>query len=560
MNQGILDGRIEKTYRLVDEGFPLAATLAGVHLYDDRLDSYDSGHIESLATDLKSMADMLRQLPFHHLGLPERVELLLALREILEKLVFLKLSRPWEYDPHMYLVPLLSALFAMSSRCCAAPQERGFLVAKRLEGYPAALRNAQDLLKPLSRVHLERAIPLITAAAMYIQELFRELGTLIPRHGEALEALHAIIQDSLRSFRMVLQQKHEQAPHAPYIPSPLLFPLTILCDTMEKWEPGEVIKRARRILDEECRYMKAMAGSRTWAELIGEARKRHPSPGFLHQAYRDSMARGLALSTAWLGSAGSGSLPVVIDTPPFMRLHYPVVSYASSGSMEERQETFLCLTPLYMNCSDDELLQQLGEHNHGRIEHASLHESFPGHHLHLIHGSRNPSMASRRTRARSSLEGWALFCEDVFEKEGHYSDDGLLALHEARLWRAARCLVENGLGSSMMSGDEAYEILASLPGSSSMVARHELTGILVNQGEASSYVMGSECLANLYTHFREAHPSLPTGDFGRLFLGTGTVPPAMAGVLMAIEAPDKLEATYDALSAGIEDVTGAGLP
>ncbi len=246
---------------------------------------------------------------------------------------------------------------------------------------------------------------------------------------------------------------------------------------------------------------------------------------------------------------------MIIDTPAFMRLHYPTVSYAASGEMEPRQRTFLCLTPLYLSCSEAELISQLREHNNGRIEHAAFHEGFPGHQLHLLHSACSSSPAMKRTRVKSSLEGWALFCEDVFEEREHYTCDGLLALHEARLWRAARFLVESGLGSGMMRDEDAYRVLTALPGCTPAMAGHEMAGLLINPGEASLYEIGRAYLKRLGSQFKKLHPQSAPGDFGCLFLKSGAVPPILAGVLCGLEAEDTLERIYDTLCLELARIT-----
>src|SRR5207245_1720636 len=50
----------------------------------------------------------------------------------------------------------------------------------------------------------------------------------------------------------------------------------------------------------------------------------------------------------------------------------------------------------------------------------ALHEGYPGHHLHLVHAQQQPSDTRKVVWTPLTVEGWALYCEDMMGEEGFY--------------------------------------------------------------------------------------------------------------------------------------------
>ena len=81
----------------------------------------------------------------------------------------------------------------------------------------------------------------------------------------------------------------------------------------------------------------------------------------------------------------------------------------------------------------------------------ALHEGYPGHHLHMVTSQSLPSMVRRLLWSPTSVEGWALYCEDMMGELGYYEPAERLFQKVHLLWRAVRVLLDVGLHTRNMS-------------------------------------------------------------------------------------------------------------
>src|SRR5258705_5640951 len=63
-------------------------------------------------------------------------------------------------------------------------------------------------------------------------------------------------------------------------------------------------------------------------------------------------------------------------------------------------------------CSSD----LLRDHSRYELAATALHEGYPGHHLHLVTAKGLPSHVRKNLWTPLTVEGWALYCEDIDRK------------------------------------------------------------------------------------------------------------------------------------------------
>ena len=82
----------------------------------------------------------------------------------------------------------------------------------------------------------------------------------------------------------------------------------------------------------------------------------------------------------------------------------------------------------------------------------ALHEGYPGHHLHMLTLQSLPSMVRRVLWSPLTVEGWALYCEDMMGEEGFYQDPATRLFQQIHLlWRAVRIILDIGLHTRNMT-------------------------------------------------------------------------------------------------------------
>ena len=90
------------------------------------------------------------------------------------------------------------------------------------------------------------------------------------------------------------------------------------------------------------------------------------------------------------------------------------------------------------------------------------HEGFPGHHLHFGTIAALPSRVRRHVWTPVTIEGWALYSEELMAEQGFFrSPEERLLQRVHLLWRAVRILLDVGLHTRGMRPVEAEEMLVS---------------------------------------------------------------------------------------------------
>ncbi len=408
---------VEEVFSTIDSFFPCQATVDGNHAFDGCLESFGTRRCMEMGDTLRSLFSSLSQCGLSGMPLQNKMEKILAALRIKESLFCLETERSWERDPLFYLIPFGSAIFYMVEQDYAPLEERARHILERLRLLPRLLQESQDCLRPHSLPLVRSSIPVAYGVRVYLEETVARLCSLLPSMAGELEDAGRLALASLVYYREYLM-KDLLARSASSVASPrfsLSEKITRHClqpySAGDLWNiAGEELATAEHTIAGQAR---AMAGHSRWQELLHAIMSEHPGIEALQRNYLDSIARARQFTLDYIADIPEGERVSLKDTPLFLRIHYPTVSYAASGGLETAQNTFFCITPIVTGHSEESESAQLREHAAGRIHFIPLHELYPGHHLHFVYASMNPSHAIQRTRSPVTCEGWALYGEHV---------------------------------------------------------------------------------------------------------------------------------------------------
>jgi uncharacterized protein (DUF885 family) len=193
----------------------------------------------------------------------------------------------------------------------------------------------------------------------------------------------------------------------------------------------------------------------------------------------------------------------VFPTPAFMRPLVPFAAYDSPGAFStDRMGRF------YVTMPDEALPAEqrervLREHCRYELAATALHEGYPGHHLHLVHARAHPSHTRKHVWTPLTVEGWALYCEDMMAEEGFYAgDEERLFQRVHLLWRAVRVLLDVGLHTRGMTFAQAVDMLAERVHVERSVAEAEVRRYCAWPAYQLCYAVGRRELLRLRSDFR----------------------------------------------------------
>jgi uncharacterized protein (DUF885 family) len=489
---------------------PVLASQLGIDGFDDRLDDLSESAFADRQRRASAWLERFDQLPEAACAsLDERLDRDL-IRSYLRGRAILDDWQMWRRQPETYLSPGLGGVFTLFLHRLKPEPDLVVAAVARLRAIPRALEDGRHNLRPelAPKVYVERAIRQAHAGARYVGEILagevrdeRLGGELADSGGLAAGAMEAYANFLEREL---MPSAHGQwaIGHERY--SRLLREKELLQD-----DAGSLRERGRREYDRLAedlrRCARQLEGTDDWSTVLQHLNADHPqSPEAMLDAYTEWTERARQfLREQNLVTLPAGEECVVEPSPLFQRPVTAVASYNSpppfSSSM--RGHFFVPFPP--DGASEQEVQQRLANNSYPSIPTTAVHETYPGHHWHLVTAKSNPSPIRRTFRTPYLTEGWGLYSEQVMREHGFFTDPRQEISHiEATLFRAARIIVDTSLHIGDMSFDEAVEFMRTRANLPEPTARAEVARYCAWPTQASAYLTGCLEILRIRERFR----------------------------------------------------------
>ena len=238
---------------------------------------------------------------------------------------------------------------------------------------------------------------------------------------------------------------------------------------------------------------RAVTGNPDYVEVLRHDDEHHPPT---EQAMLETYADWTARARAFLAETGLVTLPpgetcAVVPSPVFQRPILGVASYVAPPAFSDRWKGHFFVPFAPDGTSEAEIQSRLSNNSYGSIPTTAVHETYPGHHWHLVMRKANASDVRRVYSTPYFSEGWALYAERVMRERGFFADP-IQELHHlnATLFRAARVVVDTSLHLGEMSFDEAVSFMMDRAAMPEPVAKAEVGRYCSWPTQASSYLTG----------------------------------------------------------------------
>ena len=150
----------------------------------------------------------------------------------------------------------------------------------------------------------------------------------------------------------------------------------------------------------------------------------------------------------------------------------------------------------------------------------SIHEGIPGHHYesYLFYKSDNPDYLKYKLYSGYS-EGWALYCESLYEytnwKEYYYS-------LQYRIERSLRLIIDTGIHYYGWSYDKCFDYMKKyLKNESDAFIEDQILRYSANPGQALTYKIGEQVILFLKKEFMKRNKDIKA--FHKIILDIGTL-------------------------------------
>jgi hypothetical protein len=498
------DGLVESYLDLLWNMDPVAATAAGVARYDGRLGAYDAEDVQRYLAALKSIGGSLEACEVE--SLDDEVDRTALLGEIRTSIHRFEHEQHHVRNPVFWVSHLLEGLHLLLAFSTRPREERAIAAASRLREIPSFLATAQATLRECPRVFVETASQVAAQGFTLVDAVERELA---PGDDPAFPRTCADARSSLAEFFTYLEDflngsgTGEFAIGEEAFNFRLHYQHALRSTAPELWRYG--LHLVEEVEQEVADLARAIDAATPWQDVVARLREDHPSGRDLVDAYREQMERARRfVADRKLVTIPEGNLDVVA-TPPFLRPLIPFAAYQPPGAFAADRTGAFYVTPPAATAGTAERDRLLRDHSTHELCSTALHEGYPGHHLQFLTAHAQPRLVRKVIGTAVTIEGWALYCEEMMGEEGFYrSPEERLFQKVALLWRACRVVVDVGLHTRGMSFEEAVDLLVDRVHFERANAEAEVRRYCGEPVYQLSYAVGRRELLGLRSAYRRA--------------------------------------------------------
>jgi len=518
---------------------PSAASSAGLVSHDGRLGRFDAETTRAHLSALRAVVGAIEELEPD--DLQSEVDRTALLGEIRSTVFRLEHERPHARNPAFWLSHALQGLYAILSRRNGAMAARAPRALERLKAIPAFLDAARDTLDEPPAVFVDTALGMLGGGGELVVQLVSALDGEVPELRPELQQAAGEALEALKRFGAALRHEIEPAadPHAFAVGEDqfsrrLHHEHALVSGAPELWRYGmHLQEETEAALVELARRM----DGRPWRDLVESLRADAPETESLLQVYRAELDR----AHAFVEDRGLVSIPRepvdVVPTPGFMLALVPFAAYEPPPIFLAHQTGRFYVTSPDPSLPPEAQARQRRGHCRHAIPAMVAHEAYPGHHLQLVTAQGLPSQVRRHVWTPVMVEGWALYCEQLMDESGYYTDDQARLFQLVNLlWRAIRIVLDVGLHTRGMSPSEAVDYMVEHLPIERSNAEAEVRRYCAWPTYQLCYAVGRRELLRLRDAYRErAGTAFEPRRFHDELLAYGGIPVALARWGMELE-------------------------
>jgi uncharacterized protein (DUF885 family) len=500
---------------------PVEGSGAGRSADDGRLGSFSDDSVRRHVAALRSLMTAVEQLDVAELDDEiDRTALLYEIRVAEHR--FLR-EKPHRRDPGLWAGHVLEGLYQLLIARDRDPASRARAAAGRLGAIPAFVDESLATLADCPRILTQGALAAVRPGIELVNELERVLADRLPDGN--LGGLAAAARDALAHFESHLAGLLQAAaPEEPWGVGRAALEFRLAHQHAVRASTEELLRYAHTLIEETERELALLArtlGNGDWPDVLARLRQDRVQADALVGAYTQTMERAREhVRTHGLAPVPEGTLEVAL-TPSYAVAWTPLAAYLPPGPLTRDRTGRFFVTPPHGG--------GIGDHPDASLASTTVHEGFPGHHLHFVNVYDSPRLARRLLLAPATVEGWAMYCEGMMDETGFYArpEERFFRL-VALLWRALRIPVDVGVHTGALTSEAAVGFLMSRLHVSRARAEAEVRRAFAEPSGLLAYAVGRRQLLDLRAAFwSRAGASASLREFHDALFAYGALPPGL---------------------------------
>ena len=398
---------------------PAAASADGRTDQDGRLGRFDAESVREHLAAVRSLAGAAEELDVE--DYQEEIDRT-ALLDDMRVLGFrFDHEQPHRRNPAFWLRHARDAFVAVLGR----PDDGATagVVAERLRDIPPFLESAIATLDKPPAIFTDTALAMLGSTGEVVVEATRRYSLLAPELKESLDAATVSALSALKSFGLALGEgvapspdPHAFAAGEDEFERRLRFEHALLASAPELWRYG--LRLRDEVEEELASVARRIDSSRSWRDIAEDLLADAPDTSALAAVYDDEMTRAVAF-------------------------------------IEERSLLTLPEEPGRLVLTGNPW-----DNARHRIPVVVAHEVWPGRHVHAVRASQLSSEVRRRLTSTLTLNGWALYAQELMADGGYFADLETKLMHLVGVLRCAvQVDLDVGLHTRGMTPSEAMDEL-----------------------------------------------------------------------------------------------------
>jgi uncharacterized protein (DUF885 family) len=530
----------DEFYAWRNENFPVGASEAGLHNWDNRLTDYSAAKIADRNQRVSKLLAQVRTMPAAKWAKDDRIDWLLF-RAQLENYDFgARVLQSEKTDPQLYVGECSNGIFSLLKKEYDAPRTRALAATERLKQMPAMLaqgeKNLQKPVKLFARLAIESARAMDPLFKDSLMTLAREMAPnerdeLVKARDAALVAIHSFA-DRLekRLPSMVDFSPMGPANYNYYLKNVLLLPLD-----------AEQVAMIGRVELARYRALESLLPDPALADPNPARSKNIPPDQASFLAAYESREQEMI---AYMKEHKLLTIPDYLGRFEIRQLPEAFKPTSPGGFMNppglyDKDASGFFFIPTYNPQSKNFYIRAAIEDPRPILG----HEGIPGHFMQISIANHLTNEIRRQHGDGVFVEGWALYGEEMLMRTGLYPENSAAQGQILRLsrYRSTRIGVDVNLHTGKWSFEQAVQYFMEAGGLDREAAEGEAAGAASSPTQKISYIVGKWQIMNLLGRYRDkVRENFKIGQFHDDLIKNGSLPLSIVEWLL-LDDPASIE-------------------
>ncbi len=513
---------------------PVAATSAGIHDYDSKLDDMSASGVALTGARLHQALATLQAMDPHRLSPGDRDDREVLIGHIKGELLDDEAIQYWRKDPGRYSRVATLAVFELLHRDFAPLAERLRSAIAREREIPAVLAAGKANIEHPPRAFVEIALRNISGSINFYREAAPSAFAAVddPELKRDFATSNAAAISAFEDYKAFLEAQLSTAD-GDFALRPDLFVQRLTDNEMVALPVRKLRDIALRQLHRDQASLKAAAHemdpSKTVAAVVEEVRRQHPSAEtLLPTAEADLSGLRSFVSEHHILTIPSELLPKVEQTPEFARATVSAAMDWPGPFEQHATQAFYYVSPPDAGMPAEKLEDYLQAYYFAGLDIISAHEVWPGHFMQYLTRRSHPewSLARQLAHAQSTTEGWAHYVEQMMIEQGLGQGDPTMkvAQLEEALLRDCRFVGSIEMHTGGKGVEDVAQLFMKECGAPQAEARREAYRGTSDPGYLNYTIGKLEILKLREDYKKKMGAKFSLSEFHDRFLAAGLVP------------------------------------